>query len=221
VIEPPSPEEALYTALLMIWVLFVSLVLTRWTYRAMIRRGLSEHVAVYFNRKIIHILAGGLVAMLVPLLYESYVLILVMVLILAIGNYYPHRTGRLYYWYQVKENMFEVHFIVMWGLVMLFGFLVGNKWLGVVPIMFMSVGDGVTGIVRNLLYKRRTKAFVGNLAMMAFCIPFGYAILGQVGAIAGFLASLAEKLEVGWLDDNITVPLISLSTVTLLPILQI
>jgi dolichol kinase len=57
--------------------------------------------------------------------------------------------------------------------------------------------------------------------MMAFCIPFGYAILGPVGAIAGFLASLAEKLEVGWLDDNITVPLISLSTVTLLPILQI
>jgi dolichol kinase len=187
----------------------------------MIRRGLSEHVAVYFNRKIIHILAGGLVAMVVPLLYESYVLILVMVLVLALGNYYPHRTGRLYYWYQVKGNMFEVHFIVMWGLVMLFGFLVGNKWLGVVPIMFMSVGDGVTGIVRNLLYKRRTKAFVGNLAMMAFCIPFGYAILGPVGAIAGFLASLAEKLEVGWLDDNITVPLISLSTVTLLPILQI
>jgi dolichol kinase len=213
VLEPPSIEEVLYTSALMAWVLFVTLVLTRFVYRAMLGRGLREHVAVYFNRKIIHILAGGLPAVLVPILFRSYLPIAIMVTVLAVGNYYSHMTGKLLHWYQVRENMYEVHFIVMWGLMMAVGFLLGDKWVGVVPIMFMSVGDGVTGIVRNLIYKKRTKALAGNLAMMAFCVPFGYLIFGLVGALSGLLASLVEKLEFRWVDDNITVPLVSLSTI--------
>jgi hypothetical protein len=38
--------------------------------------------------------------------------------VLAVGNYLPHRLKKLNYWYQVEENMYEVHFIIMWGLVM-------------------------------------------------------------------------------------------------------
>ena len=192
--------------LLLGWVLFVAMPFTRWTYGLMRKKGLEHHVAVYFNRKIIHVLAGGVVAAFVPFLYRSYVPIALMVAILAVGNYIPHRTGRLYYWYQVPENMYEVNFIVMWGLAMFLGFALSDVWLAVVPVMFMAVGDGVTGIVRNLIYRRRTKALAGNVAMAAFCVPLGLAVLGPPGAIAGLVSSLVERFEFGPVDDNVLVP---------------
>ncbi len=209
-LTPPTPQEWGYTALLLGWVLFVAMPLTRWTYNLMRRRGVEHHVAVYFNRKIIHVLAGGLVAALVPFLYRSYIPIALMVALLAVGNYLPHRTGRLFYWYQVPENMYEVNFIVMWGVAMFIGFALNDIWLAVVPVMFMAVGDGVTGIVRNLIYRRRTKALAGNVAMAAFCVPFGFAVLGLPGAVAGLVSSLVERLEFGPVDDNVLVPVSAL-----------
>ena len=53
VLTPPTPEEWIYTLLLLGWVLFVAMPFTRWTYGLMRKRGLEHHVAVYFNRKII------------------------------------------------------------------------------------------------------------------------------------------------------------------------
>ncbi|MEM3090972.1 MAG: dolichol kinase, partial [Candidatus Bathyarchaeia archaeon] len=70
------------------------------------------------------------------------------------------------------------------------------------------VGDAVTGIVRNILYKRRTKSWWGNLAMAFFSIPTG-AFLGVAGMIAGAAASFIEHFESNPIDDNITVPLSS------------
>ncbi len=199
------------------WVLFVSHYLCKRVYNALLNRGYEHHVAVYYNRKIIHILAGGLVSVLVPLLFKSFILIAVLVAVLAIGNYLPHRSGKIWYWYQVKENMYEVHFIIMWGLMMGLGFLLGNLAIGVLPILFMSVGDGITGIVRNMIYQRRTKSWWGNLAMALFCIPTGFLLLGVSGAVAGAAASIIEKLEFRWVDDNITVPLVSFITLISLP----
>ncbi|MEN3047233.1 MAG: dolichol kinase [Candidatus Caldarchaeales archaeon] len=209
----PSVEEVIYTAVLLSWVLFVALVLTKWTYEAMRRRGSEHHVAVYYNRKVIHVLAGGVVAALVPYLYKSYTMIGLMVAVLAIGNLLPHLRGKLFYWYQVKENMYEVNFILMWGAVVFVGFLLNDLWLAVVPVMFMAVGDGVTGFVRNALHRRRTKAFMGNLAMMGFCVPYGFAVLGVPGAVAGLLASLVERFEFGPVDDNVIVPATALAVI--------
>jgi dolichol kinase len=72
----------------------------------------------------------------------------------------------------------------------------------------MSVGDAVTGVVRNLLYKKRTKSWWGNLAMASFSIPTG-AVLGAAGIMAGAAASFIEHFEANPIDDNITVPLSS------------
>ncbi len=213
----PTPDEFIYVIALFVWVLFVSHYLCKRIYNALLRRGYEQNVAVYYNRKIIHILAGGLVSILVPFLFKSFTLIAILVTVLAIGNYLPHRSGRIWYWYQVKENMYEVHFIIMWGLIMGLGFLLGNLAIGVLPILFMSVGDGVTGLVRNMLYHRRTKSWWGNIAMALFCIPAGFLTFGVSGAVAGFAASLVEKLEFGWIDDNITVPLISFIILLALP----
>ena len=202
-------REVVITLILFLWVIFISHFLTRIIYNHLMRRGLPHRVAVYYNRKVLHMLTGGLVAVLVPYVFRGPLLLIVMVAVLAVGNYLPHRMNRLFYWYQVEDNMYEVHFIIMWGVIMTLGFIIGNIWLAVLPTIFMSFGDGITGIVRNSIYRRRTKSWWGNIAMMGICAPVGYLLLGIAGLAAGVAASLVEKFEYKWLDDNITVPLVS------------
>ncbi len=204
--------EAFYATILFLWVAFIVYFVTRKLYDAMRRCGLSHVKAVYYNRKIIHIVAGGLVALLVPFLFETPYMVLVMVAILAILTYLPHRIGKLMYWFQTSDNMYEVHFIISWGIVMTLSWLFfnGNWWYGVVPVAFMAFGDGVTGIVRNAIYNRRTKAWIGNLAMALVTVPLGYAIFGYIGGLAGLVASIIEHYEIKpFIDDNLTVPLTS------------
>ena len=205
-----SFEEIAATIILFAWIIFIVKFLTKKVYNAMMKRNFARNVAIYYNRKIIHILAGGLVAFLVPLIFKTPILPFGMALLLAVLTYIPHRTGNLMYWFQVKENMYAVSFCVMWGLIIALGWLVseGNFWFGVLPVLFMSIGDAITGIVRNMLYKRRTKSWWGNLTMALFSIPAG-AILGFAGVIAGALASFIEHFEFNPIDDNVTVPTLS------------
>ena len=205
-----SFEEIAATVILFAWIIFIVRFLTKKVYNAMMKRNFARNVAIYYNRKIIHILAGGLVAFLVPLIFKTPILPFSMALLLAVLTYIPHRTGNLMYWFQVEENTYEVSFCVMWGLIIALGWLVseGNFWFGVLPVLFMSIGDAVTGIVRNMLYKRRTKSWWGNLTMALFSIPAGL-ILGFAGVIAGALASFIEHFEFNPIDDNVTVPALS------------
>ena len=95
----------------------------------------------------------------------------------------------------------------MWGLVILAGWFIDRTfWLGVIPALFMSFGDGVTGIVRNLKYKKRTKAWEGSLAMLIVCVLIGLK-MGWPGIIAAFAATIFERFE--FIDDNISIPLVS------------
>ncbi|MGC9208991.1 MAG: dolichol kinase [Nitrososphaeria archaeon] len=196
-----------WSIVLLLWVVFVVMYVARWFYGLAIRKGYPERSATYFGRKVIHILAGGLVAILLPFLFEEPILPLVMAAILTIAVYLPHRTGKLYYWFQDPTNMYEVHFTIAWGLLVFFlWFLDRRYWLAVVPVLFMAWGDGVTGIVRNFRYKQRVKAWEGSLAMLITCVPIG-AIAGWGGIIAGILSTLAEKQK--YIDDNIAVPLVA------------
>ncbi|MEM0378642.1 MAG: dolichol kinase [Thermosphaera sp.] len=205
-------RETIYTTILFIWVLIVVIPLTKITYNAMIKRGVTHIKAVYYNRKIIHILAGGVVSILIPLLgYSTPVTIIPMLVLLFLATYIPHKTGRLFYWFQDPDNINEVNFVIMWGLVMIASWVVFRDWAyGVVPVAFMSFGDGVTGIVRNALYNRRNKSWFGNLAMAVVTVPVGQIVLGLPGALAGLIASIVEHFEIhSKIDDNITVPLVS------------
>lgn len=205
-----SPEELGVTALLFLWVIFVATILTKSLYKWMKDSGLADNVAVYYNRKIIHILAGGVCAIIVPFVFETSFLPLVMAMLLALFLYVPHRVGRLMYWFQKEDNMYEVSFCIMWGIIITLGWLVsgGNFWFGILPALFMSVGDAITGIVRNTLYKKRTKSWWGNLVMALFSMSIG-ATLGLAGILAGVTASFVEHFEFKFIDDNITVPLVS------------
>jgi len=208
---PVSAEEAVATALLFTWVIFVAAALTRKLYSWMAGHDVQHNVAVYYNRKVIHILTGGFVAFLVPNVFSTPIFPFAMAFLLAVFLYIPHKRGKLMYWFQTAENAYEVSFCVMWGVVITLGWIIsgGNFWFGVLPVLFMSVGDAITGIVRNILYKKRTKSWWGNLAMASFSIPVGLAVLGLAGAVAGATASIIEHFESNPIDDNITVPLSS------------
>ena len=49
-----------------------------------------------------------------------------------------------------------------------------EPWLAILPSLFMAFGDGVTGIIRNKMFKRRSKSAWGNVGMAALCLPLGY-----------------------------------------------
>jgi len=207
-----SFQEVVVTAILFTWILLLIGFLTKKLYVFMVKRSKLEHrVAVYYNRKIIHIFAGGLAAFACPFYFKTPLMPLIFASILAVITYIPHRTKKLLYWFQVPENEYEVHFCIMWGVGLTAGWLLtGNPWFGALPIIFMSIGDAVTGLLRNAMFRRRTKSWWGNLAMALTTIPIGAAILGIPGAIAALICSFIEHYEFRIIDDNITVPITAL-----------
>lgn len=204
-------NEILAASILFVWVLILVSTITKKLYMYMRSKGLEHNVAVYYNRKVIHMLAGGLCAILTPLLFKTPIVPFIFALALALMTYIPHRSGRLMYWFQVEENTYETSFCIMWGAIISIGWILsnGNFLIGILPVLFMSFGDAITGIVRNRLYGRRTKSWWGNIAMALFSIPIG-AILGLAGVIAGVVASIVEHFEFKFIDDNVSIPLVSL-----------
>ncbi|MDQ1274647.1 MAG: hypothetical protein QG610_219 [Euryarchaeota archaeon] len=71
----------------------------------------------------------------------------------------------------------------------------------------MAYGNGITGIIRNLKYNKRTKAWEGTAGMFILCIIIG-AQMGAAGVLAGIVCSFVERIEN--MGDNITVPAVSL-----------
>ena len=202
-----------YAAVLFIWVYIVVMFISKKFYELALKHGFPEHSATYFGRKVIHLLAGGLVAILLPFLFHEPILPLIMAALLTIAVYLPHRTGKLYRWFQDPSNMYEVDFTIAWGLMAFFlWFLDRSFWLAVVPMLFMAWGDGVTGIVRNFRYKRRIKAWEGSLAMLLVCLPIG-AIAGWAGIVSAFVATVAEKQK--YIDDNVAVPLVTVAIIVI------
>jgi len=200
-------NDFLITIPLFIWVLFVMKYFSRWVYNLATKKGYPPDSATYFGRKIIHIFASGITALLVPFLFKTPILPFLSALILAIYTYLPHRKKKIYQWFQLKTNVHEVNFSLMWGFSILIGWFFDKTfWLGVIPALFMSFGDGISGIVRNLKYKRRIKAWEGSLAMLFVCLLIG-SKMGFAGILAAFFATLVEKTDI--IDDNISVPIVS------------
>jgi len=218
---PFSLIEVLYASVLLAWVVLVVQLISKGVYEVALRRYGDKKVGVYFARKTIHMLAGGLVAILVAVLplFQTPLMPMIMGILLAFFCWWPHHTGNLMYWFQDPENMYEVDFCLVWAVLMASGWYIARVyrpelgwWLGAVPILFMAFGDGITGIVRNFLFKKRTKHWSGNVAMFVLCAPMGY-FLGPfylAGVLAALLASVVEHVEkIGetYIDDNITVPI--------------
>jgi len=191
--------------------------LTRWIHHRLRARGVANNVAVYYNRKIVHMAAGGVVALAVPYLFTSPIYPLAVGLALTLFTLVPHVSGRRLAWLQTEENCNDVKFTLMWGVaIYVLWRLLDDPFLAILPPVFMAFGDGVTGVVRNALFRRRTKSPIGNLFMLAVSIPAGFLLAGQAslpipwwGLIAGVVASIIERFELGPIDDNILITVAS------------
>ena len=204
-------NDLILTIPLCLWVLFVIQFLSRWICSFAIKKGYPKDSATYFGRKVIHIFASGFAALLLPFFFKEPIVPFFIAIVFAIYTFLPHKKGKLFNWFQVKENIHEVNFCLMWGIVILIGWFFDKSfWLGVIPALFLSFGDGITGIVRNLKYKKRTKAWEGSLAMLICCSLIGGLKMGLPGILAAILATLVERTEI--VDDNISIPLVSFLT---------
>jgi dolichol kinase len=106
----------------------------------------------------------------------------------------------------------------MWGFtVFILWTITGSPWIAIIPVTFMAFGDGITGIVRNAMFKKRTKHPLGNLYMFGICAPLGF-IFAQVSSISGMIiwaviaaiaSSIVERYEFGPIDDNILITITS------------
>ncbi len=201
------------SSLLVVYTAFV-LYLTKYVYKIGRNKGLKSKDAVYYNRKFVHIFAGGVVALFVPL-YTSPYYPLIAGFLLASVTYFSHEKGDKLYWFQNKKDINDVTFCLMWGIsIFVLWVLFDNPWLAILPALFMAFGDGITGIIRNAFLGERSKHYIGNVFMAITCIPLGYVIgsfagLAIGGMFSGAIASVIEHYEFGPIDDNILITLSS------------
>jgi phytol kinase len=197
------------TLVLLVWMGFVLFFGSRWVYGYVLKRGWEPKRGTYLGRKFVHIFGAGLVAVTLPFEFHEPWFPFLFAMFLAVLTYTLHRTNRILYWFQDPANYSETYFAITWGAAVFLTWLVDKTFLlAVVPTLFMAWGDGVTGVVRNLIYKTRTKGWEGSMAMLLVCIPVG-ALMGLAGVLAGVVATAVERVEGP--DDNITVPIVSLA----------
>ena len=201
----------LITGLLFIWNLVVIHFISKWIYEYF--RTFKDIPAEYVGRKIVHIFGGGVTALIIPTFYEgNYWVVTVSAFVLA-GYIYFRRRWKLMYWFQVKENEYEVHFALAYGFILLIGVLLGDVWIGLIPMLFMSFGDSATGLVRAFTQKRHVKSWDGTVAMFCVCSIIGFWKFGFYGLLMSIVTSLVESIP--RIDDNITVPFVSAALVFL------
>lgn len=206
--------ELLYIVLLALYAVSV-IVLTRYFYDYLVnKKHMRKSVAVYCNRKLIHIFAGGVVVLTVPFLFSNPFYPLFASILLTIIMYALHKSDYMLYWFQTDDNVSDVSFCLMWGIaIFILWVIFDNPWIAVIPPAFIAFGDGVTGIVRNIGFKERSKHPIGNIYMAGVCTPIGL-YFGSIsgipnmaiyGFVAAIVASFFERYEFGPIDDNILI----------------
>jgi len=204
-------DVLLLTGLLFLWNLLVIHCVSRWFYDYFKR---FEGVpAEYIGRKVVHILNGGVTALLIPMFYDGYYWVVTISAFLLAGYIYFRRKWRLMYWFQVRENAYEVHFALAYGIILMIGVFLGDAWIGLIPMLFMSFGDSATGLVRAFTQRRQVKSWDGTVAMFVVCSIIGFWRLGWYGILLSMIVSFVEKIPK--IDDNITVPVVAAALVYL------
>ncbi len=186
---------------------------TKMIFEYMISRNMEKNVAIYYNRKILHMFCGGFIGILAPFVLDKPIYALYIGIIFTFITYIPYYTGNLLYWVQTEDNKNDVNFCFMAGVsVYILWELLGDPYLAIIPLLFMAFGDGVTGIARNMKFGYRTKNPIGNVFMAIVCIPIGWC-LGNLaepalpiwGVIAAIVATFVERYEFGPIDDNVLI----------------
>lgn len=170
----------------------------------------------YISRKLGHL--GGCVGFLLcPLLFNTFwwplILTTGFTILLLYARVFRPKTFRGVGGSGRPQALAEIHFpatgIVLigicWG-------LLGEPWLAVVPLLFMSGGDSITGLIRSKVYNREVKGWWGSVGMLPVCLLFAYLFSPYwIGAIGAIVATVVEKFgaTTKYTDDNLYIPLSS------------
>ncbi len=199
-----NSSDLINTVLLIVYNAFIILYVSR---------KVNEKFGRYMARKTIHVFSAGVSLILSPFLFSSLLFPLMFAGLMILFTVAGH-IKNLFGWFQENKNYADVYFTVTCTLLLTL-FWNYNIWIGVLSCLFMAWGDGVTGLVRYLVYKRRTKGIWGNIAMFLLCAGLGYFLRARYsGLIRGAFSSIIEKFEK--LDDNISVPFGSAVVMTVL-----
>ena len=210
------PSDVIWFGILGLWAAIVVFGIKPF-YHFLRKQGSEHMVAVYYNRKVAHMLAGGVPIIASPMVFDNPIWVLIGGVLGSIALAATHILDRRLWWMQTEQNMNDATFALMLGLsVFVIWEYSDEPWLAILPSLFMAFGDGVTGIIRNKMFKKRTKSAWGNVGMAALCIPLGY-IIGAMaepqiplwGLIAGIVASFVERYEFGPIDDNVLIVVFS------------
>ncbi len=174
----------------------------------------------WVNRKIIHFSTIPAVYAYLYIFNEVYVWTIAS-LAFSLCTLLPHLKNREMDWFQIRGNFGEVYYCFMY-LVVGSAFFYVNRPLAATAMLLTAVGDGVTGIVRFFLFKRREvaissyastdpsvrkacKTLAGTIAYLVVSIPLAIALLGLFeGSVIAVVSAIAEKQHL--LDDNLAIP---------------
>ena len=95
-----QPLAALGIGVYVVFILFV----TKVPYEMMISRGVEHIRAVYYNRKIVHMMAGGIGSFSVPLLFTDVWYPAVCGSLLMVFTWFAHLSGNRLFWFQTDQN---------------------------------------------------------------------------------------------------------------------
>ena len=194
-------QDAVWGIVLSAWVAFVTLKVSKW---------FAKKTSIYVARKVIHMLGGGVVALLAPYVFTSPLVPMLAAYLLTAYLLYVRATGKKMNWFMEEDSRGEVYFTFAYGTLLLLMWIIEPNYWGtkdmyipLVPIYYMSFGDGVTGIIRNYVYRQRKKGLWGSLGMLIVSTVIGYYYFGLVGLASAIVATVAELSSV--IDDNLTV----------------
>lgn len=160
---------------------------------------------IWVNRKFIHLSSIPAVFFYMYIFSEPYVFFFFS-MIFTVILFIKHVRNDLSEWFQVKRNYGEVFFTISYGVVSII-FWPNYKIFAGVIMLFMALGDSITGLVRSRFVKKRQKHWTGSLAMLIVCSLLGLYFYGLWGVILSILATIAEAQP--YLDDNLSVPIIT------------
>jgi len=160
---------------------------------------------VWINRKLIHLSSAPAVLVYMFVFKEPY-LFFFFALAFSLVLLIPHLRSRELEWFQVKDNLGEVFYTMSFAILSI-ALWETNRSLAGTAMLFMSVGDSITGMIRSRFVKERRKHWSGSLGMLLTCSAIGAATLGTQGVILSAVATVAEFQP--WIDDNLTVPFLT------------
>lgn len=161
----------------------------------------------WFNRKLIHLSTVPAILMYLYVFKEPYAFFTYSVLIAFLLILHHIRKDEMP-WFQIKGNLGEVYFTACFSILSLTMWYM--KELAVAIMLFMAIGDAVTGLVRMRVCKERCKHWLGSLAMLLTTSIIGYILIGIIGLPMAIAATLAERQHL--IDDNIGIPLAAIIT---------